>query len=97
MVEDGLARIEVIGMFDVRTATAVRAEFHELLVQADAVLLDLGAVTDLREGSDLSGLVDEIQRHCWIAGCRLRLSATHPTVTAALARQGFWYDALADR
>ena len=96
MVEDGLARIEVTGVFDARTATAVRAEFHDLVVLADAVLLDLRAVTLLQEGFDLSGLVDEIQRHCWISGCRLHLSATHPTVTAALARQAFSYDAVAD-
>jgi hypothetical protein len=91
MIEDRLARIDVCGVFDARTATAVRAEFHDLAVLAEAVLLDLGKVTGLAEGFDLPGLVDEIQRHCWIAGCRLYLSATHPTVTAALSRQGFSY------
>ncbi|MEU4292479.1 hypothetical protein AB0E63_29995 [Kribbella sp. NPDC026596] len=35
-------------------------------------------MTRLEEGFDLSALVDEIERHCWISGCRLRLTATHP-------------------
>jgi anti-anti-sigma regulatory factor len=95
MVEDGLARIEITGVFDAHTATAVRAEFHEFVMLADAVLLDLEAVTGLQEGFDLPGLVDEIQRHCWIAGCRLRLSATHPSVRASLSTQGFSYDTAA--
>jgi hypothetical protein len=86
-VEDGLARIEVCGVFDVGAATAVRAEFHEIGALADAVLLDLRAVTELEEGFDVSGFVDEIQRYCWISGCRLRLVATHPSLVAALARQ----------
>jgi anti-anti-sigma regulatory factor len=87
-VKDGLAMIEVCGVFDVGAATAVRAEFHEVGALSDAVLLDLGAVTSLEEGFDLAGFVDEIQRHCWLAGCRLQLIATHPTVVAALAAQG---------
>jgi hypothetical protein len=51
MIEDRLARIDVCGVFDARTATAVRAEFHDLAVLAEAVLLDLGKVTGLAEGS----------------------------------------------
>ena len=82
-IEDGLARIAVCGVFDVSVATAVRAEFHELSALADAVLLDLRAVTRLEEGFDLSALVDEIERHCWISGCRLRLTATHPTLVTS--------------
>lgn len=79
-IEDGLARIVVGGVFDVGVAAAVRAEFHELGALADAVLLDLRAVTRLETGFDLSAFVDEIERHCWISGCRLRLTATHPAL-----------------
>ncbi|TDD15429.1 hypothetical protein E1218_31525 [Kribbella turkmenica] len=78
-------RIEVCGLFDVGAATAVRTSSHEICAAlADAVLLDLGAVTDLEEGFDLSGFVDEIQRHYWISGCRLWLTATHPSLVPAL-------------
>ena len=35
MIEDRLARIDVCGVFDARTATAVRAEFHDLAVLAE--------------------------------------------------------------
>lgn len=94
VVEDGLARIEVRGVFDVSAATAVRAEFLEVSALADAVLLDLGAVTDLEEGFDLSGFLDEMQRHCWISGCRLRLSATHPSLVAAMAGQDVSHSAV---
>ena len=72
-IEDGLARIEVCGMFDVSVAATVRADVHELSALADAVLLDLRAMTRLEEGFDLSAFVDEIEWHCRISGCRLRV------------------------
>jgi hypothetical protein len=75
-------------VFDVRVAAAVWAEFREISALADVVLLDLGAVAGVEKEFDLPGFVDDIQRHCWISGCRLRLTTTHPSLLAALAGQG---------
>jgi hypothetical protein len=87
-IGDGLARIEVCGEFDVHVAAAVWAEVREISALADAVLLDLEAVTCVEKEFDVPGFVDDVQRHCWISGCRLRLTATHPYLLAALAGQG---------
>ena len=57
-------------MFDVVIATAARAGFLDVDAVADAVLLELSAVTDLDEEFDLSGFVDELRPHYWISGCR---------------------------
>ena len=62
--------IKVCGVFDVVIATAARAGFLDVDAVADAVLLELSAVTDLDEEFDLSGFVDEMRPHYWISGCR---------------------------
>jgi hypothetical protein len=72
-IEDGLARIQLRGTFDTHVASAVWAEFQEIASLADAIRLDLGAVTQVEVGYDLTRFLDELQRHCWISGCQLQV------------------------
>jgi hypothetical protein len=73
-VEDGLATIVVGGLFDLNAANAVTTELHDVGPLADAVLIDLEAVTQLTAGFDLPGFLDEVRRYCRMAGCGLTVT-----------------------
>lgn len=74
-IEDGLARIHLRGTFDTHVASAVWAEFQEIASLCDAIRLDLGSVSQVEVGYDLTRFLDELQRHCWMSGCRLQVVA----------------------
>lgn len=88
-IEDGLARIQLRGTFDPHVASAVWAEFQEIASLAAAIRLDLGAVTQVAAGYDLTRFLDELQRHCWISGCRLQVVAVRQEAGSNTHLQSF--------
>ncbi|MGW6282928.1 hypothetical protein [Kribbella sp. NPDC055071] len=89
-MDAGVARVVIGGTFGAAAAAAVRELLLDLCEPGSVgLVLAIEAVVDPADYEELCHLADTAQRRCWVASCRLEVTATDPGAREALAAAGW--------
>lgn len=83
-VEDGLVTIQVSGVLDADADRVIRDELLGVCRLAQAIRLDLRAVSEICAGLRLQTFLGQLRSDCELSRCRFQVLASHPLVLQTL-------------